>query len=190
MPFRPEGRPSWYQRLGYPAAVVGVGLTTAALHLAQPLLSVSSIYLVYLVVVIAVAVGWGLHAAVLAALLAFLAANFFFIPPVFTFTVTAVQDVLALANFLGLATLTSQLVARLREEAREARAAQRITATLYELSQTINREADLPALLAQICAQLCAVLPLDACTITLRGEEGAEAVSAHSGVLLQDGAPG
>ncbi len=190
MPFRPEGRPAWYRRLGYPAAVIGVGITTAALHLAQPLLSLSIIYLVYLVVVIAVAVGWGLHAAVLAALLAFLAANFFFIPPVFTFTVAAVQDLLALAIFLGLATLASQLVSRLREEAREARAGQRVTNTLYELSQTINREPDLAVLLAQVCAQLCAVLPLDACTITLRAEDGAEAVSAHGGVLLQEGKPG
>ena len=111
LPFRPTNQPAWYGPVGYLAALLGVVLATGVLWVAVPFLSLGSIYLVYLVVVVAIAVGWGLKQGVVASVLSFLAANFFFIPPVFTFTIANAQDVLALVIFLGLATLTSQLVA-------------------------------------------------------------------------------
>src|SRR2546421_9241359 len=106
----------WGPAAGYGLAVLGVALATGLLWLAQPVLSLGSVYLVYLVIVVAVAAmrGWG--PSVLAVVLAFLAANFLFIPPVFSFTVAALQDILGLVIFLGLATGTSQLMARLRFE--------------------------------------------------------------------------
>ena len=147
LPFRSIARPRWYDPLGYAAALFGVATATGIMWLARSILSLGSIYLVYMVVVMAVAVGWGLGQSIVASAAAVLATNFFFIQPIFSFTVAAFQDALALAIFLALATLTSQLVARLRREASDARRGELIESTLYELSETINRQHNLGALL-------------------------------------------
>lgn len=121
LPFRPTRRPSWYGPLGYVAALVGVAIATAILWVAQPVVNLGTVNLIYLLVVVGVAVGWGLGQGMLASLLSFLTANFFFTEPRFTFTVASFQDVLALIILLAMAILTSQLVAGLRREAEEAR---------------------------------------------------------------------
>ena len=134
----------------------------------------------------AIAVGWGWKQGFVAAVFAFLAANFYFIPPVFTFTIANPQDLLALIIFLGLATLASQLVSALRQEAREARHSQQITSTLYVLSQTINRQRNLKKLLDEICAQISTILQLEACTILIRDPERNLALTAYAGKLVKE----
>jgi len=186
LPFRPGTPPPWYGPLGYLVAVLAVAIATAVLALLLPLLSVASIYLVYLLVVVAVAVGWGLKQGIFAAVLGFLAANFFFTQPIFSLTVSAVQDLIALVTFLGLAILTSELVSRLRREAQEAWRNHQITATLYTLSQTLTRQQNLPALLNEVTDQLRSALDLAACTIALEGMEGIGSLTAHSGHVLRD----
>ncbi|MEO6456713.1 MAG: ATP-binding protein [Chloroflexia bacterium] len=181
LPFRPDPRPAWYNRLRYLAAALGVTVATGVLWLAQPVLSLGSVYLIYLVIVVAVAVGWGLRQGVLASGLAFLCANYFFHPPVFTFDIAQPQDVLALVIFLGIATLTSQLVASLQREAQEARRSQQVTATLYELSQTINRQHNLASLLQEVTVQLCNVLNLESIIISIVDPGGLGRVTTHSG---------
>lgn len=107
--------------LGYSLAVLGVAAATGLLWVTQQYLSLGSVYLVYLVVVVGVAARHGWGPGVLASVLGFLAANFFFTPPILTWTITAPQDILALTIFLVLAAGTSQVMARLRQEAEEAR---------------------------------------------------------------------
>lgn len=187
LPFRPVAPPRWYGPLGYAVATLGVALATGVLQLMLPLLSTAGIYLVYLLVVVAVSVGWGLKQGIFASVLGFLAANFFFTQPLFTFAVTAIQDLIALVTFLGLSTLTSQLVSLLRREAQEARRNQQITATLYALSQTLTRQHDLPGLLNEVVVQLCDVLDLQACTIKLSEAGSVGALTAHSGPVLANG---
>jgi two-component system sensor histidine kinase KdpD len=180
LPFRSIARPRWYDPLGYAAALLGVATATGIMWLARSILSLGSIYLVYMVVVMAVAVGWGLGQSIVASAAAVLATNFFFIQPIFTFTVAAFQDALALAIFLALATLTSQLVARLRREASDARRGELIESTLYVLSETINRQHNLGALLDAVAGQLRLVLGLSACDIELDERGGLGVVSARS----------
>ncbi|MEP6775192.1 MAG: DUF4118 domain-containing protein, partial [Chloroflexota bacterium] len=180
LPFRSIARPRWYDPLGYAAALLGVATATGIMWLVRSILSLGSIYLVYMVVVVAVAVGWGLGQSIVASAMAVLATNFFFIQPIFSFTVAAFQDALALAIFLALATLTSQLVARLRREASDARRGELIESTLYVLSETINRQHNLGALLDAVAGQLRLVLGLSACDIELDDPGGLGVVSAHS----------
>ncbi len=190
IPFQPGRRPEWYRRLGYIAPVVAPLVATGALLLLRPLLAPGTVYLLYLVAVVSVAVGWGMWQGVAAAGLAFLLANFFFVEPTLTLTVAAVQDVLALVIFLGLAILTSQLVALLRQEARDARRSQRITAALYELSQSTQGQPELPALLSGVCERLCSVLHLSAAALVLSEATGREIAYAYSGARLSEDQPG
>lgn len=63
----------------------------------------------------------GVGPGLFAAACGFLVWNFFFLPPVFTFSVADPRDVVALAVFLGLGLLTGTLAGRVRQEAEAAR---------------------------------------------------------------------
>jgi signal transduction histidine kinase len=93
--------------------------------------------LVYLIVVLAVASTRGLYAAILASLLAFLAFDFFFVPPPHTFIVAKFEDLLTLVVFLAAAITTGQLASALRRSAEEARSRERELRVLYEQAQEL-----------------------------------------------------
>lgn len=189
LPFHPISNKPWYDLLGYAVVVLAVSVATATLQMLLPLLSVAGIYLLYLLVVVGVSVGWGLKHGILASVLSFLAANFFFTDPLFTLAVSAVQDVIALVTFLALATLTSQLVSSLRRQVEEARSSQQITSTLYVLSQTLTKQQDLYTLLSEVASQLCGVLGLEGCAIIIRNVEGLEARTIEIGRPPQERQP-
>ncbi len=79
--------------------------------------------------------------ALLAAGLAFLAWNFFFIPPYDTFRVADPRDWLMLAIFLVVGILMGWQTGRLRERENEARARERETARLNRFSARLVSDA-------------------------------------------------
>jgi len=115
-------------------AVVAAGLVGAALgrSLALPNLS-----MLFLVAVLYSATRWGLWPSIYAAVLSLLAYDFFFVPPVLTFTVANPQDVLALCIYLLVAVFTSRLTARTRDQAEAAQQREAQTAALLALSRRV-----------------------------------------------------
>ncbi len=76
---------------------------------------------------------WGLGSGILAALLAFLSYNFFFLSPYFTLTVHESQDIIALLIFLVVAVLISQLVGRVKKNLEASLEREAEANRLYEL---------------------------------------------------------
>ena len=111
------------------AAVAG---TTAAARLAG--LNSTTAGLVLLVTVLAIALARGLRAAVVGAFGATLAFNFFFLPPLHTFTIAEPANWVALFCFLIVAVVVSRLVLRAREQADDALRRRREIEVLYDLS--------------------------------------------------------
>src|SRR4051794_16536597 len=104
---------------GVVASVVAVALVTlviAGLRRWVPVLSLGSLYVF---AVLPVAVIWGLAYAVAVAVASALAFNWFFLDPVHTFTITDSKNWLALAVFVVVAVVVSELAARSRRRARE-----------------------------------------------------------------------
>jgi two-component system sensor histidine kinase KdpD len=136
------------QPLALPAAVVcGALLTLAATlcgHALSGVLPAQGISLIFLLAVLLGAVGFGVLTGMASAIFAFLAYNFFFIPPTFTFTVAEPREVFALIVFFIIAILTGSLAGRMREVAAraQARAAslQTLNAFTGELSGTLTRD--------------------------------------------------
>ncbi len=89
---------------------------------------------VQLVGVLVVALGRGVVAGTAASVLATLALNFFFIPPLHTFTIADPANWAALGCFLLVSAVVSRLVVRAREEAAEARGRRAEVEALYDLS--------------------------------------------------------
>jgi two-component system sensor histidine kinase KdpD len=122
-----------------------IGATTLGLNLARSFLNTPVVALLYLLPVVASTALWGLTAGVVASVSAFLAFNFFFLPPYLTLVVHQTQDFLALVVFLAVAILISQLVGRAQANLAIAQAREREATHLYELSLAIlglrNEEA-------------------------------------------------
>jgi PAS domain S-box-containing protein len=107
---------------GYVGAVLGIGAATALLASFHDQLSDTTVALAFLLVVLFVATGWGSWPAFLASLLGVLCFNFFFLPPLYTFTIADPQNWIALAAFFITALTAGQLSAWAKRRAAEAEA--------------------------------------------------------------------
>ncbi|MGH7949199.1 MAG: DUF4118 domain-containing protein, partial [Candidatus Binataceae bacterium] len=100
-------------------------------------LAIPNISLVFLAAVLASAMRYGLGPSVYASLLSDLCYNFFFVPPVYTFTAADPANVLALVFFLAVAILTSGLAAGTHEQMVAARRQAKTSAELYAFSRKL-----------------------------------------------------
>jgi two-component system, OmpR family, sensor histidine kinase KdpD len=146
-----SGLSSSRRREGAILAVIGLPLLTALLALGRARLNLPSDMLLYLVLVIAVAAVGGLWPALAAAVAASLLLNYYFTPPLHTFTVGEANNALALVVFLAVAILVAVLVERVDRRTREAAHAAAEATTLSTLAGSVLRgETALTALLDRV----------------------------------------
>ena len=89
----------------------------------------------FLLAVLVVSAAWGLRCAIFLSLVATLAYNFFFLPPIGKFTIADPQNWIALFTFLLTAIIASQLSERARHETENANRRRRELEQLYAFSQ-------------------------------------------------------
>ena len=97
----------------------------------------TTVALAMLLLVLVLAGNWGLRYAVGASVAATVLFNYFFLPPVGTFTIADTRNWVALFAFLGTAIYASHLAARIREESEEANARRRESEMLYRLGRQL-----------------------------------------------------
>ncbi|MFD9128887.1 ATP-binding protein [Kitasatospora sp. NPDC059571] len=134
--------------VGYSAGLLLPVLLTAVLSPLTGTLNLTTVALIFQLGVVAVALLGGALSALLASLIASLLLNYYFIPPVRTFTIGEPNNVIALVVFAAVALTVSTVVDRAtRLTARAARATAEAE-TLSTLAGSVLRGADaLPALL-------------------------------------------
>ncbi len=113
---------------GYWAAILGVAAVTVAFAPLHAALSPTTVALAYLLVVLFVATVWGRSPAMVASVLAMLCFNFFFLPPIYTFTIADPENWVALAAFLVTAITAGHLSERAKRRAAAAGAARAASA--------------------------------------------------------------
>ena len=113
------------------AAAVGVG------GLIKPLLGVENVDLVFLTAVVAIAVRYGLWPSLLATVASSLCYNFFFLPPLYTFTITDPTNLAAFVFFTVVAVVVSHFAARGRSQTVAARERVRAVELLYAFSRKL-----------------------------------------------------
>lgn len=91
----------------------------------------------FLLAVLFISANWGLRYATFTAVLATVAYNYFFLPPLFHFTIADPQNWIALLAFLVTAVVASQLSERARRSALSAEERRREFERLYALSQQL-----------------------------------------------------
>lgn len=97
----------------------------------------TTVALSFLLAILVVSAAWGLRYAIPMSLLAALCFNFFFLPPIGTFTIADTQNWIALFAFLFTAIIASNLSERARREARQATKRRREVERLYTFSQRL-----------------------------------------------------
>jgi len=131
------------------AGLAGVALVTAALRLAG-VSNATTIALAYLLVILFVASLGDLVVAVATSLTATLCFNYFFLPPVGTFTLADPSNWVALITFLIVSTVASRLSASAQARAREALDRRNELTRLFDLTRdillTTEREGALAAI--------------------------------------------
>src|SRR5262245_66420010 len=90
----------WPKVGGYVFAVFGVAAVTAALGPFHERVNSTTVALALFLVVLFAATGWGIRPALLAAFLGVVCLNFFFLPPVQTFTIADPEHWAALSAFV------------------------------------------------------------------------------------------
>ncbi|WP_342165591.1 sensor histidine kinase KdpD [Methylobacterium sp. SD21] len=161
-------------------AAVGAGLGTAIL--AQPYAGVENADLFLLTAVVGVAVRWGLGPALAAVLAASLSYNFFFLPPVYTFTIADPTNVAAFLLFTLVAVLVSNLAARARLTAVVSQGRARSTERLFGFSRKLAACGTLDDVLWATSAQVAAMLKV---RVVLLLPEG-KAVTVRAGYPPED----
>ena len=110
----------------------------------------TTVALSFLLAILAVSAVWGMAVSVFMSVVAVLAFNYFFLPPVRTFTITDPQNWVALAAFLFTSIVGSQLSARIRKEADDAHGRRREIERLYKFSQKLLGEGNVIQLMNAI----------------------------------------
>ena len=99
----------------YAIALVVVAAALGFGELIRPYFGIENVDLVFLTAVVGVAVRFGLWPSLFASVLASLCYNFFFLPPLYTFTIADPTNVAALFFFTVVAIIVSQVAARVQD---------------------------------------------------------------------------
>ncbi len=128
-------------------STVAVAVAAGMGHALTLITAFPNVSMVFLMAVVFAAVTFGIWPAIFASALSFIAYNFLFIEPLYTFTVAQPDELLALVIFLAIAVITSTLAGRVREQAQIAVGRMRATRRLYEFTRRLSGIAafeDLP----------------------------------------------
>ena len=132
--------------------------------------------LVFLTAVVGIAVRYGLWPSLFASIVASLCYNFFFLPPVYTFTITDPTNVAAFFFFTAMAVVVSNVAARVRTLAVTAMARARTTKSLYAFSRKLSGAGTLDDVLWATAYQAASLLKVK--VVLLLPEDGSIAVKA------------
>lgn len=124
--------------VAYLSSTVAVAIATVAGRLFLAVTSLPNISMVFLLAVLFSAVSFGMWPAIYASVLSFLAYDFFFIEPLYTFQITEASELLSLITFVIVAIVTSALAGRVRDQAQAANDRTIATRRLYEFTGKLS----------------------------------------------------
>ena len=169
-------------------AIGGSLAVTGFISLFQLYPKIPNISLVYLLVILLLASTLGRYAAVLASVTAFLAFDYFLVPPFYTFVISRWEEWIALFVFLATALITSQLTTQTRQSVEQARLREREARILYEAGRIINSTNHLDEQLDSIALALVRVFSswgVRECALLLPDKNGILSIQADAPIRIE-----
>lgn len=122
------------------------------------LLGIVNIAMLFLLPVVFSAARWGRLPAVITAAMGVITFDFFFVPPIFMFTVADIRYLLSFAIFMLVGIITGTLSARLKKQVNYSRQRESRVSALYALSKDIAAVDKLDAVLESIASNVAGTL--------------------------------
>jgi two-component system sensor histidine kinase KdpD len=160
----------------YLVALAAVAAALGVSELIQPALGIENVDLIFLSAVVGVAVRYGLWPSLLATVASSLCYNFFFLPPIYTFTITDPTNLAAFVFFTVVAIVVSHFAARGRTQTVAAHERVRAVELLYAFSRKLAGVGTLDDVLWATAYQ--AALMLKVRVVLLLPEDGSIVVKA------------
>src|SRR6195256_666839 len=160
----------------YLAALLLVGAAAGISMLIKPLFGLENVDLVLLTAVVGIAVRFGLLPSLFASVVASLAYNFFFMPPLYTFTISDPTHLASFAFFIVVAVIVSHVAARSRRAVVTAQGRARAVESLYAFSRKLAGVGPMDDVLWAAAYQTA--LMLEVRVVLLLPEAGSIAVKA------------
>jgi two-component system sensor histidine kinase KdpD len=176
--FRPAPLARRRQAIGLGLALLGLPIMTAALSQVRSSLGLQNVLLCFLLAVVMIATVGGIWPAVVASLLGFVLLNWFFAPPIHTFTIANRRDAFTLVAFVVIAGVISVLVDLANRRRRDAYQARTEAEALSRMAAVVLREDD-PV--PDLVDDLVATLMLDGAAVLTPSRDG-WVVEASAGV--------
>ena len=154
----------------YAAALAAVLAITYFYHQNQRF-NATTVAFTYLLAILGVSAVWGLAISVFMSLAATLTYNYYFLPPVGTFTIADPQNWVALVTFLATSVLASDLSTRARNQAEEANRRRHEVERLYKFSQRLLSAGNPIELLNAIPRQIVETFEVGAAALFLSDKQ-------------------
>ncbi len=139
---------------------IGVAVVTLVAYKVIPV-NATTVGFAYLLLILLIASTWGFFEAAVSSVLATLVFNFFFFPPVGTFTIADPQNWVALFSFLATSLIASRLSAKAKARAVEAIERQKDVERLYSFSRAILLIDRTAPFAQQLMARLAEIFKLN-----------------------------
>jgi two-component system sensor histidine kinase KdpD len=167
--------PTTVSRHGYTLAIVAIALSTAVFLAGRGSFAKGQWALLYLLIILLVASVAGTGPGLVAAVLAFFAWNFFFLPPYHTLEVHDPKDWLSLVAFLVVGVIVGVQAGRMREREARALAREQETAALNRLSAAVVSQTSTAEMAASCLKEVVEVLGAASATLFVRDGDELEA---------------
>jgi two-component system sensor histidine kinase KdpD len=164
--------------------LVMVALTTVVIAVLQWETGLMHGAVIYLIPVAVAAMRWGLMPAVVGSLCGAIASAYFFYPPVRSFTIRDVQEVVNLGLFLFVAFVISHLANRLNREATRARQREVDMRDLYDFSRRLAVAFDVSEIHAAIEDHLTAVMQRNVVLFAAARDSNAASIARRAGAVV------
>ena len=120
--------------IGVAGSIAALAAATGLIYALRPIAPVLSLGVLYVFAVLPVAIAWGLMWSLPVAVASMLAFNWFFLPPVHTFTLADSTNWFALLAYSATAVVVSELAARNRRRAADAEQRERESSLLAQIA--------------------------------------------------------
>ena len=168
---RPAGRWAWGSPAGYAVSALLVAGFTAMAIAIHAYVGLANVALLYLIPVLASASLYGMRTGLFTGVVSALAYNFFFLPPIYTFTIRDPENVLTVVVFIVVAIVTSQLASRVRVQADLAERSSGQNAALASFARTLAGLTNRQELGQTLCGEVSGQFDVDA-VLLLPAEDG------------------
>ncbi len=169
---------NWGSPAGYVVSVILVAAFTAIAVAVHAFGGLANVALVYLVPVLASASLYGMRTGVFTGVVSALAYNFFFLPPIYTFTIQDPENVLTVVVFIAVAIVTSQLASRVRVQADLAERSSGQNAALASFARMLAGLSSRQELGQTLCGEVSGQFEVDAVLLLLGEGRKIEVTSA------------